>query len=121
MIQKSALDQAQYGYLLKEAAILQQLNHNNIVKFVKIIESETRVFLVMELVKGGQLQEYIEERNKQNNPIKDEEAATIMRAIFSALQEIHTKDIVHRDLKPRNQLVNFIAYYFRKHTVGRSE
>lgn len=56
----------------------------------------------MEIIKGGQLQEYIDERRKQNRPITDEEAATIMRAIFSGLLEIHNKDIIHRDLKPRN-------------------
>ena len=88
---------------MKEAEILGQLRHPNIVKFERIIESETRAFLVMEIIKGGQLQEYIDERKKQNLPITDEEAATIMRAIFSGLQEIHSKDIIHRDLKPRNK------------------
>ena len=85
---------------MKEADILRQLNHTNIVKFIKIIESETRVFLVMELVNGGQLQEYIEERRKQGIPFTDEEVSTIMRSIFSALQNIHSKDVIHRDLKP---------------------
>ena len=120
IIQKNYLDQAQYDSFMKEADILGQLNHPNIVKFVKIIESETRVFLVMELVKGGQLQEYIEERKAQGIPFTDEEVATIMRSIFSALQNIHSKDVIHRDLKPRiffstSSLTN------RKYTLGRQK
>ena len=86
---------------MREADILRQLNHDNIVKFVRMIESETRVFLVMELISGGQLQEYIKERYQNGNPLNDEEASTIMRGIFSALLHIHSKDIIHRDLKPR--------------------
>ena len=105
IIQKNYLDQAQYDSFMKEADILRQLNHTNIVKFVKIMESDTRVFLVMELVQGGQLQEYIEERKEKGIPFTDEEVATIMRSIFSALQNIHANDVIHRDLKPR------IAYF----------
>ena len=104
------MDQLHYDCLIKEADILQQLNHNNIVKFERILESETRVFLVMELVQGGSLQDYIEQRNKEGNPIKDEEAASIMKSILSALHYIHSKDIIHRDLKPRKNTISPISH-----------
>lgn len=55
----------------------------------------------MELIEGGQLDDFIEERRKQGKPITDVEAASIMRGIFAGLQYIHSKDVVHRDLKPR--------------------
>ena len=86
--------------LMKEAQILKQLNHPNIVQFLTIHESETRLFLVMELGKGGQLQLLIKERNKAGKPLNDEEASVILKSIFSGLQFIHSKDIIHRDLKP---------------------
>lgn len=88
---------------------MQQLNHKNIVKFERILESETRVFLVMELVHGGSLQDYIEQRNKDGNPIKDEEAASMMKSILAALHYIHSKDIIHRDLKPRKNTLRPIG------------
>jgi len=106
IILKKSLRSKNLENLGKESKILQQMNHPNIVKFVAINESETRIFLVMELVRGGQLKALMEERNKSGNPLTDEEAATIMKSIFSGLQYIHLKDIVHRDLKPENILLN---------------
>lgn len=55
---------------------------------------------MMELVRGGQLQNLIAERKKAGKPLTDEEAASIMKGIFEGLRYIHLKDIVHRDLKP---------------------
>jgi len=97
---KKSLKSKNLESLWKESHILQQMNHPNIVKFVAINESETRIFLVMELVRGGQLKTLIQERNKKGQPLSDEEAATVMRSLFSGLQYIHGKDIIHRDLKP---------------------
>jgi serine/threonine protein kinase len=91
---------------LKEGEILGQLDHPNIVKFVKVMETETRFFLVMELIECGSLKAFMEERFKEGKPFSDEEAATIMKAIFSAVKYIHSKNIVHRDIKPGNVYLN---------------
>lgn len=102
----------------KESKILQQMNHPNIVKFVAINESETRIFLVMELVRGGQLKALMDQRNKSGNPLTDEEAATIMKSIFAGLQYIHLKDIVHRDLKPGEfKLLSIVVDFVREYLV----
>jgi serine/threonine protein kinase len=93
------LSRQQYDSILKEAEILQQLNHPNIVKFIKVIETEKRILLVMELIRGGQLKSLVKERVAENNPINDLEASIIMKHIFSALECIQGKEIVHRDLK----------------------
>lgn len=85
---------------MQEAEILSQLNHPNIVKFVKILESDTKIFLVMEWVKGGRLMDFISERNKLHNPLTDQEASLVMKSILSGVEYIHSKDILHRDLKP---------------------
>lgn len=85
---------------LDEARILSQLNHPNIVKFVNIVETDTRIFMVMELIQGGTLMQLLDDREKQDKALTDEECATIMRSIFSALKYIHSEGIVHRDLKP---------------------
>ncbi len=94
------------------------MNHPNIVKFVAINESETRIFLVMELVRGGQLKALMDQRNKSGNPLTDEEAATIMKSIFAGLQYIHLKDIVHRDLKPGEfKLLSIVVDFVREYLV----
>ena len=100
MIYKQFVALNQYDSLKKEAEILSQLDHDNIVKFVKIYETEKRMFLVMELVKDGQLKTLIDDHAKDNRSFTDEQAATIMKGILLALQYIHSKDVIHRDLKP---------------------
>ena len=94
------MQSAQFDSFKKEAEILSQLNHHNIVKFVKFHETEKRIFLVMELVKDGQLKTLINDRAKEGKPFNDEEAAVIIKGIISALQYMHSKDVIHRDLKP---------------------
>ena len=76
------------------------------MKLYKIIETERRIFLVMEWVKGGPLKALIQARVKEGNKFSDEEAAKIMRALLSGVDYIHSKDIVHRDLKPGNSQVD---------------
>lgn len=53
----------------------------------------------MELCKGGDLYDYLSDRNFQ---ISEERAKDIIRKISSALYYIHSYGIVHRDLKPEN-------------------
>jgi calcium-dependent protein kinase len=51
----------------------------------------------MELLNGGTLTERIE-----SHKFSEEEAATVMRGILSAVAYLHQKEIIHRDLKPDN-------------------
>lgn len=87
--------------LRKEAYILSQFQHSNIVQFKRIIETETQFFLVMECLHGGQLRQLMQKRFS-NQKFSEEEASIILQKITSALDYIHSKDIVHRDLKPGN-------------------
>jgi len=76
------------------------LDHPNIIKLVKAIETKRRIFLMMELARGGTLKNVIRERRLQKSPIKDEDAALVMKGVFSAMQYLHHKNILYRDLKP---------------------
>ena len=107
--------------LRKEAYILSQFNHPNIVMFKRIIETETQFFLVMECLHGGHLKSLMRARLEKKQKFSEEEASTIMQGITSALEYIHSKDIVHRDIKPgiffkRMQLSISV---FRKYIVCR--
>lgn len=62
---------------------------------------KTKVVLVLELVKGGELFDRIV--SKQNYTERD--AAATVKTIALALKYIHDKNIVHRDLKPENLLL----------------
>lgn len=65
----------------------------------------------MEMVKGGQLQEFIDMRRKNNKPLTDEEASVIMKNILGAVRYVHSQEIVHRDLKPGRCLMRFSANF----------
>src|SRR5205823_7436214 len=81
----------------REARVLASLNHSNIATIYGVEETNSRHFLVMELVGGETLAERI-----QRGAIPLEEALPIAKQIAEALEEAHEKGIIHRDLKPAN-------------------
>jgi tRNA A-37 threonylcarbamoyl transferase component Bud32 len=81
-----------------EAAIIDQLDHRNIVKIFERGEHKQRLFLAMELLQGETLAQKIAREEK----IDLLECIHISLQILDALRRIHHKKIVHRDLKPEN-------------------
>src|SRR5262245_38642340 len=81
----------------REARVLASLNHSNIAAIYGVEETNSRHFLVMELVSGETLADRI-----KRGPIPIEEALPIAKQIADALEEAHEKGIIHRDLKPTN-------------------
>src|SRR5947207_930661 len=81
----------------REARVLASMNHPNIAAIYGVEETDSRHFLVMELVSGETLAERI-----KRGAIPIEEALPIAKQIAEALEEAHEKGIIHRDLKPAN-------------------
>ncbi|KAL4450847.1 hypothetical protein ABPG74_011689 [Tetrahymena malaccensis] len=105
IIAKNNVSNGEIDKLRKEARILSQLDHKNIVKFERVFESETRIFIVMELLLGGTLRQLMSERKKSKQWFTEQEAAQIMNNIINGVAYFHGKSIVHRDLKPENILI----------------
>jgi serine/threonine-protein kinase len=82
----------------QEAAIVDQLDHPNIVKVYERGQSRQTMFIAMELLEGKTLSKKIEEEGK----IDISEGLHIMIQITDAMVKIHSKGIVHRDMKPEN-------------------
>src|SRR5262245_56886280 len=92
-----AHDPARASRFEREAKTLAALNHPNIAALHGLEESDGRGFLVMELVPGQTLEQWI---HRQPKPL--DEALAVARQIADALEAAHEKGIVHRDLKPAN-------------------
>ncbi|XP_077179600.1 ribosomal protein S6 kinase alpha-5 isoform X2 [Paroedura picta] len=70
--------------------------HPNVVKLHEIYHDQLHTFLVMELLKGGELLERI----RKKKLFSETEASYIMRRLVSAVSHMHDVGVVHRDLKP---------------------
>ena len=86
-----------------EASILQSLNHPYIIKLIDVFihPKKKAVYIVMELVHGGDLFDRIVEKGRYT----ETESRRVMRRLLAAIHYLHEdRDVVHRDLKPENIL-----------------
>ncbi len=100
-----AQDEAFVSRFIKEAKAAAALSHPNIVAVQDQGWNQSgvpAVFLVMELIEGHTLREYLNERGRFE--IKD--AINYLTPILSALAAAHALGIVHRDIKPENILIS---------------
>ncbi|GBM98234.1 Calcium/calmodulin-dependent protein kinase type 1 [Araneus ventricosus] len=79
---------------------LARLKHPNIVQLVETFEDKNKVYLVMELVTGGELFDRIVEKGSYT----EKDASHLIRQILEAVDYMHSQGVVHRDLKPENLL-----------------
>ncbi|RXG58507.1 Serine/threonine-protein kinase DCLK1 [Armadillidium vulgare] len=77
------------------------ISHPNIVSLIEEYESRDYLYLVMELVRGGDLFDAIASATKYT----ESEASSMLKDLVSALHYLHQRNIVHRDIKPENLLV----------------
>lgn len=85
----------------REAAIIDQLDHPNIVKVFERGRHQEKLYIAMEYLEGKTLATKIAEEEK----IDLKEILDIIFQIACALKKIHGKQIVHRDLKPENVML----------------
>jgi serine/threonine protein kinase len=87
--------------LINEILIMQQLHHSYIMNLEEVHESKNSIYLVLELLEGGELLEYLTSKESFNNF----DIMRVMRCILEALAYMAEKKIMHRDLKPENMIL----------------
>ena len=85
-----------------EAQASAGLTHPNIVNVYDVVDDEGIYCIVMELVEGITLKQYIE----QNGRLNMETAIDFSIQIASGLEAAHENHIIHRDIKPQNIIVS---------------
>ncbi|XP_042558999.1 serine/threonine-protein kinase DCLK2 isoform X5 [Clupea harengus] len=84
-----------------EVAVLRRVKHPNIIMLIEEVDTPTELYLVMELVKGGDLFDAITSSTKYT----ETDASVMVFNLAGALKYLHRMSIVHRDIKPENLLV----------------
>jgi serine/threonine protein kinase len=85
----------------REAEVLKQLNHPNIVRFYVASQFQGSPYYAMEYIEGESLDHVLQRRGR----LTWEEVVELGRQICSALQHAHHQGIIHRDLKPSNLMI----------------
>jgi calcium/calmodulin-dependent protein kinase I len=80
--------------------ILSQIDHPNIVKCREVFEDQAHIYIVLDLLSGGELFHYVVERRT----FTEKDVADIIRPIIDAIRYCHDLDVAHRDLKLENIL-----------------
>lgn len=86
--------------LEREIKIMKSLKHEHILPLIEVFEDTDMIYLVLELVTGGELFDKIVDKGNYN----EADASNIVKQILEAVGYLHTQGVVHRDLKPENLL-----------------
>lgn len=86
----------------REALATATFSHSNIVNIYDVGSEGNINYIVMELVNGKTLKEYI----RENAPLSMDSTLKISIQIAKALECAHKNKIIHRDIKPHNILIN---------------
>ncbi len=100
-----ASDRTAYERMQREARSASALDHPNICSIYELGEHDGQPFIVMQLLEGETLREWIERTSKADRLSRLNGAIDLAIQITRGLEAAHQKNIIHRDIKPENIFV----------------
>ncbi|OMO90698.1 hypothetical protein COLO4_18942 [Corchorus olitorius] len=85
----------------REISVMRLVRHPNIVELKEVMATKTKIFFVMEYVRGGELFAKV-----AKGKLKEDVARKYFQQLISAIDFCHSRGVSHRDLKPENLLLD---------------
>ena len=92
--------------IMSEKTLLSKLNNPFIVNMYFTFQDFSNLYLVMDLLTGGDLRYHIAKRRR----FTEKETKFFIANMLLALEYIHSKNIIHRDIKPENLVLELNGY-----------
>lgn len=89
-------------HIEREVSVMRQLQHPYIVRLYEVLATKTKIYFVMEYVKGGELFSLIASKGRFSEDL----SRKCFQQLISAVSYCHSRGIYHRDLKPENILID---------------
>ena len=86
---------------LSEARTMAGMYHPHLMTVHDVGQDQGRIFIVMELVEGGTLWDWV----REHGPMPPAMAAGVLIKVLEAIEEAHGRGVIHRDIKPQNVLL----------------
>lgn len=102
IINKTRLDNDNLNKTFREISILKRLKHPHIVRLYQVMDTPSRIYLVTEHAKKGEIFDHLVSRGR----MAEDEAARLFVQMLAAVGYCHSNGIVHRDLKAENLLLD---------------
>lgn len=85
----------------REISVMRLVRHPNIVQLYEVMASKTKIYFVMQYVKGGELFSKV-----AKGKLKEDIARKYFQQLIGAVDFCHSRGVYHRDLKPENLLLD---------------
>jgi len=85
----------------REISVMRLVRHPNIVQLYEVMASKTKIYFVLEYVRGGELFNKV-----AKGKLKEDVARKYFQQLISAVDFCHSRGVYHRDLKPENLLLD---------------
>lgn len=102
IMNKSLLGLNNLEKVTREIEAMKRLEHPHIVKLYQVLETDTKIFMVMEYAEKGEVFDHI----SQAHAFTEKDARELFWQVVCAINYCHKSSVVHRDLKAENLLLN---------------
>lgn len=85
----------------REISVMRLIRHPNVVELYEVMATKTKIYFVMEYVKGGELFNKV-----AKGKLKEDVARKYFQQLICAVDYCHSRGVSHRDLKPENLLLD---------------